>query len=90
MARSFAKGTVGKAVGFDDIPYAVLQNEEALNVLLKLFQICFDSGKIPSDWRKAIIVPIPKSTTDDPRLPLNYRAIKFAISHSKIIQFNIK
>jgi hypothetical protein len=30
---------------------------------------------IPSIWKQAIIKPIPKSSTIDPRLPLNYRGI---------------
>ena len=44
-------------------------------ILKDLFQLCLDSGKIPSDWMKAIIKPIPKSRENDPRIPLNYRGI---------------
>ena len=40
-----------------------------------LFQLCLDTGKIPSDWYKAIIKPLTKSKENDPRIPLNYRGI---------------
>ncbi len=40
-----------------------------------LFQLCFDSGKIPSIWTQSIISPIPKNRTNDPRVPQNYRGI---------------
>ena len=55
-----------------------------LNVLLKLFQLCFDSGKIPSQWQKSIINPIPKSKENDPRIPLNYRGISLMCCSAKL------
>ncbi len=35
----------------------------------------YDFGMIPSERTKAIICPIPKSSTNDPRVPLNYRGL---------------
>ena len=46
--------------------------------LHKLFNICFNFGKIPSVWFKGIITPIPKCSTSDPRDPLSYRGITLA------------
>ena len=46
-----------------------------MEVLHKLFQYIFESGCIPSVWKRAIISPIPKSSLKDPLVPLNYRGI---------------
>ena len=41
--------------------------------LWSLFNKCFDWGIIPSVWQEAIISPIPKCSTKDKFIPLNYR-----------------
>ncbi len=64
-----------KAPGIDNIPNEVLKCAAIKNCLAKLFQYYFDTGLLPSCWNKAIIKPIPKSRTKDPRIPLNYRGI---------------
>ena len=46
--------------------------------------MCLDSGKIPSVWTKAIISPIPKSSTSDSRIPMNYREISLISCVAKI------
>ena len=66
-----------KAFGIDGIPNEVLKNETMVALLTKLFQFSFENGIVPSLWKKAIIKPIPKSSRDDPRMPLNYRGISF-------------
>ena len=78
------KSKSGKAVGIDEIPYELLKNDYMITILLKFFQLCFDSSKIPSQWSKAIIVPIPKSGNKDPRIPLNYRGISLLCNSGKI------
>jgi hypothetical protein len=65
----------GKAVGSDKIPVEVLCNDLALEFLVCLFQKCFTTGLIPSEWSNGLISPIPKSSTSDPRDPLMYRGI---------------
>jgi hypothetical protein len=74
----------GKAVGIDKIPNEVLKLNPVISVLHKLFQLIFDSSKIPSLWRKAIIVPIPKDPKNDKRVPLHYRGISLLCCISKI------
>ncbi len=69
------KSKNGKASGVDGIPNEVLKNENMIRCMHSLFQMCFDYGMIPSEWTKAIICPIPKSSTNDPRIPLNYRGL---------------
>ena len=64
-----------KAPGIDNIPNEVLKCTAIKDCLKKLFQYYFDTGLLPSCWNKAIIKPIPKSRTKDPRIPLNYRGI---------------
>ncbi len=36
---------------------------------------CFEYSKLPSVWLKAIVTPIPKISTKDPYVPLNYRGV---------------
>ena len=64
-----------KNPGIDLLPNEVLKNTNLRRVLKDLFQICLDTGKIPSEWYKAMIKPLPKSKENDPRVPLNYRGI---------------
>ena len=64
-----------KAPGIDKIPNEVLRNDSVKKCLLTFFQFYFDTGLLPKCWAKAIIKPIPKSKSNDPRIPLNYRGI---------------
>ena len=61
------KAKLRKAVGVDNIPNEVLKNESATRILKELFQLIFNVGKVPKEWTKAIIKPIPKSGEDDPQ-----------------------
>jgi len=64
------------AVGPDDIHYQLLKHlpESSLLVLLEIFNKIWVSGDFPSDWRKAIIIPISKPGKD-PTNPSSYRPI---------------
>jgi exonuclease III len=73
-----------KAVGVDVLPNEVLKNNSIVVILHALFQLCFDTGKIPRIWRRAIIKPLPKSSENDPRIPLNYRGISLLSCTAKI------
>ncbi|CAG2237646.1 unnamed protein product [Mytilus edulis] len=68
----------GKSPGCDEITVELYKNQTALLALTRIFNICFDSGKIPALWSKGIITPIPKSSTADPRDPMAYRGITLA------------
>ncbi len=59
----------------DKIPNEVLKSHAVKSCLLKLYQYYFDTGIFPTCWNQAIIKPIPKSKSKDPRIPLNYRGI---------------
>jgi len=60
------------------------KNDTAVSFLHILFNVCFNSGKIPSDWGKGVVNPIPKSGTTDPRDPLSYRGITLAPAMYKL------
>jgi hypothetical protein len=75
VVRVVSRAKRGKAVGIDGLPNEVLKVEGVIDALCSLFQLCFDSGKVPDEWCKAIINPILKSRDNDRRLPMSYRGI---------------
>ena len=64
------------AAGPDGLYYQFLTHlpQDCLKILLQLFNTIWLSGKIPSSWKEAIVVPIPKPNKD-PSDPTNYRPI---------------
>ena len=69
------KMKLGKAVGSDLIPNEVLKHEGIRELILCFVNTCYSNSVIPSVWRTSIISPIPKSSSKDPCVPLNYRGI---------------
>ena len=65
----------GKAFGTDDIPTEVLKNPKAERLLGEVIQQCFEAGEVPEYWLRGVINPIPKCSSKDPRVPMNYRGI---------------
>ncbi len=82
--RVLCRMKTGKAVGIDEIPLECLKNEQIKMFMVKMFNLCFDHGVLPSLWRKSVINPIPKDSTKDPRVPTNYRGIALACSMYKV------
>ena len=72
------------ACGYDEIPYFVLKCPAIIATLKELFQLIFDTGIIPSIWKKSIICPILKDPLSDPRIPLNYRGVSLLSCVSKL------
>ena len=68
----------GKSVGPDLLPNEVLTTESVRFVLLKFMNKCFEFSLVPGSWQQAIIAPIPKSSSKDPFVPLNYRGISLS------------
>lgn len=50
------------ATGKDPISYIMIKHfpHSFLKVILRFFQLCWSTGKIPSEWKEAVIVPIHK------------------------------
>lgn len=63
-----------KSTGYDKIPSEILKFPIIIDVLHLLFNLCFETGILPSLWRKTMICPVPKDPTKDKRI-LNYRGI---------------
>ena len=63
-----------KAVGLDGVPNELLKNKHVMRLLLSLFNVCFEHGFVPEQWKKAIIHPIPK-TKESSRNPLDYHGM---------------
>ncbi len=53
-------------------------------LLYNLFTKCFEFGIVPTIWLKALILPVPKSASKDPYVPLNYRGISLLSCVSKV------
>ena len=64
------------SAGPDEIHYQILKHlpDASLLLLLNIFNKIWLSSDFPSDWRKAIVIPIPKPGKD-PTNPTNYRPI---------------
>ena len=64
------------SAGPDALHYQLLKHlpDASLLLLLNIFNNIWLSGDFPSDWRKAIVIPIPKPGKD-PTNPTNYRPI---------------
>ena len=61
LKKVVKRAKCNKAPGFDEIPVDVLKNEATCLFLVKFFNICFSVGKIPKEWSKCVLNPIPKS-----------------------------
>ena len=64
------------ACGPDDIHYQLLKHlpESPLQVLLDLMNYFWETGDVPSIWKLASVIPIPKPGKDHSE-PSNYRPI---------------
>ena len=73
----------GKACGLDHIHAEMLKTgrKDVVLFMTKLFNTIFDKGIYPSDWAKAIIVPIHKK--GDIHLADNYRGVSLLSIVSK-------
>ena len=61
-----------KAAGIDSVPNELLKNDMIKGLLHSLFNLCLRTNLMPSDWKKAIIHPIPK-VSGKVINPLKYR-----------------
>ena len=73
-----------KAPGHDDIPTEVLKNDMSTYFLLSLFNVCLQTEKVPKQWSKCILNPIPNTSTSDKRDPMSYIGIALAPASYKL------
>ena len=62
----------------------VLKQDAMLELLLRLFNLCFSMGMVMSQWLQAIILPIPKGTSSKATDPLRYRGLSLQSCVHKI------
>jgi hypothetical protein len=66
MREEFDKALVElknkKAPGVDEIPAELIQNcgKNTKKIIYEIIKECYETGQVPSDFTKCIIVPIPK------------------------------
>ena len=75
LSKVCSQMKLGKSAGSDLIPNEVLKHEGIRELLLNFVNMCFVNNIIPTVWRQSVIAPIPKSSSKDPCVPLNYRGI---------------
>ena len=77
---------LGKAAGADSIPSNLLKicSNQLAPVFTLLFQASLNQGKIPEDWKQALIVPIYKK--GDRTIAENYRPVSLTSITCKILE----
>ena len=75
IERALRKSKNGKAAGIDRITNEVLKQDTMLELLVRLFNLCFSTGMVSNQWLQAITLPIPKGTTSKAIDPLSYRGL---------------
>ena len=77
----------GKAPGPDDICAEHLRHlgPVAMEALLRLLNLSWTMGQVPSAWRRAVIIPIPKAGKD-PKLVTSHRPIALTSHLAKLAE----
>ena len=73
--------------GYSDIPVKIFKNNKCkfLPILVKLFNLCFESGHIPLEWKYALVTPLYKGKGSKQNCN-NYRGISVLSPISKIFE----
>ncbi|CAI6345322.1 unnamed protein product [Macrosiphum euphorbiae] len=76
-----------KSPGPDDIPFTFLKNlsDNAINTLLAIFNLIWNNGIFPNQWRQALVIPILKPDKDKFNI-LSYRPISLISTLSKLLE----
>lgn len=75
------------APGYDSISYSMILNAPSVfkEKLLELYNILWNQGTYPDQWKQAIVIPILKENKD-PLLPASYRPISLTCCIGKILE----
>ena len=84
--KQLQKLDVNKASGQDGIPALVLRNAaaELASPITRLFQLCFNKGHMPAQWKVADVIPCHKK--GDKHSSSNYRPISLLSVLSKVME----
>jgi hypothetical protein len=75
IGKIINKLKLNKASGIDNIPNFVLTKHDVKFLLDNLFKKCFEYSILPTVWLKSVITPIPKRSSKDRFVPINYSGI---------------
>ena len=84
VVKALQQAKLGKAIGIDGLPTEVLRNPVCADFLVSLFNVCFQTGQMPSQWNKSVITPVHKDKDSDIRDPGNHRGIAITSSVYKV------
>ena len=75
-----------KATGPDGLPPRVLKelSVELAPIFAMIFRLYLESGKIPNDWRQAMVTPIYKK--GEHYNPINYRPVSLTSVPCKMLE----
>ena len=75
-----------KATDLDSIPAFVLNSaaDQLAPILTRLYQYSLDTGKIPSDWKNAFVVPIFKK--GEKHVPSDYCPVSLTYIACKVLK----
>ena len=87
LERTIEESKNNKAAGEDDIPYEFIKHlgPNAKQLLLHLYNRCWEGEGIPTKWRTAIIKPLLKGGKD-PKLTVSYRPISLTACMGKLLE----
>ena len=73
--------------GEDGIPYECLKRLPGVGrrLLLKLYNVIWETGKIPTQWKHAVVLPLPKAGKN-PHDPNSYRPISLTSTLCKVME----
>lgn len=77
--------------GLDDIPYKVINNlhDDAKYILLKIFNLLWDTNNLPPSWKTQCVIPILKPGKPD-NDPHSYRPISLSSCIGKLFECMLK
>ena len=80
--------TTNKASGGDGIPVELFQilKDDAVKVLHSMYQQIWKTQQWPQDWKRSVIIPIPKKS--NPKECSNYHTVAL-ISHASKVMLKI-
>jgi len=87
LGRALRQAKQNTSPGEDGIPYECLKKLPGAGqrILLKLYNVIRETGKLPHNWKNSIVLPIPKAGKD-PHQPSSYRPIALTSTLCKIME----
>ena len=87
VEKAVKKMKTEKAVGVDELSVEMVKPSRLVGIkgLTRLFNVCFTTGEMPTEWRRRVIVPIWKGKGDI-HDPGRYRGITLLNQALKLME----